>query len=132
MSRRKNREQAFLLIFEKSFTGYEIPEIVSLAIESRDLVLDEEVKVKVENIFDNIEAVDAAIDRNLKGRNSSRISHVARSVMRIAAYEILFDKDIDAPVSINEAVIIAKKYSTPEEAAYINGVLSAISKEVAE
>ncbi len=130
MSRRKNREQAFLLVFEKSFTGYEIPEIVSLALESRDLMLEEEVKAKVENIFENIEAVDAAIDRNLKGRSSSRVSHVARAVMRIAAYEILFDNEIDAPVSINEAVVIAKKYSTPEEAAFINGVLSALSKEV--
>lgn len=130
MSRRKNREQAFLLIFEKSFTEYEIPEIVSLAIESRDLVLDEEVKVKVENVFDNIEAVDEAINKNLKGRAAGRVSHIARSVMRLATYEIMFDDEIDAPVSISEAVILAKKYSTPEEASFINGVLSAISKEV--
>ncbi len=130
MSRRKNREQAFLLIFEKSFTEYEVPEIVALAIESRDLILDEEVKVMAENVFDNIEAIDSAIDRNLKGRAGSRVSHIARSVMRLAAYEIMFDPEIDAPVSINEAVILAKKYSTPEEASFINGVLSTISKEV--
>ncbi len=129
MSRIKNREQVFLLIFEKSFTGYEIPEIVSLAIESRDLILEEEVKLKVENIFDNIDEIDGAIDRNLKGRRSGRVSHVARSLMRLAAYEILFDNEIDAPLSINEAVVLAKKYATPEEAAFINGVLSAISKE---
>lgn len=130
MSRRKNREQAFLLVFEKSFTDYEIPEIVSLALESRDLMLEEEVKARVENIFENIEAIDAAIDRNLKGRSGNRVSHVARAIMRVASYEIMFDSDIDVPVSINEAVVIAKKYSTPEEAAFINGVLSALSKEV--
>ncbi len=130
MSRRKNREQAFLLIFEKSFTGYEIPEIVSLAIESRDLILDEEVKVKAEAVFENIDAVDAAINNNLKGRSSLRVSHIARSIMRLAAYEILFDDEIDTAVSINEAVILAKKYSTPEEAAFVNGVLSSVSKEV--
>lgn len=130
MSRRKNREQAFLLIFEKSFTEYEVPEIISLALESRDLILDEEVKVMVENVFDNIDAIDEAIDSNIKGRKSGRVSHIARSVMRLAAYEILFDSEIDAAVSINEAVILTKKYSTPEEAAFINGVLSSISKEV--
>ncbi len=130
MSRRKNREQAFLLIFEKSFTEYDIPEIIALAIESRDLILDEEVKVKVESVFDNLETIDAAIDRNLKGRTGSRVSPVARSLMRLAAYEILFDSEIDAPVSISEAVILAKKYATNEEASFINGVLSSVSKEV--
>ncbi len=130
MSRRKNREQAFLLIFEKSFTEYDVPEIISLALESRDLILDEEVKVMVENVFDNIEAIDKAIDSKIKGRKSGRISHIARSVMRLAAYEILFDAEIDTAVSINEAVVLTKKYSTPEEASFINGVLSSISKEV--
>ncbi len=130
MSRRKNREQAFLLIFEKSFTEYEIPEIVSLALESRDLILDEEVKVMVESVFDNIDAVDEAINSHVKGRKSGRVSHIARSVMRLAVYELLFDPEIDAAVSINEAVVLTKKYSAPEEAAFVNGVLSSISKEV--
>ncbi len=130
MSRRKNREQAFLLIFEKSFTEYEIPEIISLAIESRDLILDEEVKVKVENVFDKIRIIDETINNKIKGRSSSRVSHIARSIMRLAVFEIMFETETDAPVSINEAVVLAKKYSSPEEASFINGVLSAISKEV--
>jgi len=53
----------------------------------------------------------------------SRIAAVDRSMLRLAIYEMLFRDDIPPVVSINEAVDIAKKYSTRESGAFVNGIL---------
>jgi N utilization substance protein B len=50
-------------------------------------------------------------------------------VLRIACHEILFRTDIPAPVAINEAIEIAKKYSTEDSGKFVNGVLDNIRKQ---
>ena len=51
------------------------------------------------------------------------------AVLRVAVYELLFSDEVPVGVAINEAVEIAKKYATEEDASYINGVLGSIAKE---
>jgi N utilization substance protein B len=58
-----------------------------------------------------------------------RMAAVDRNILRFAAYEILFRKDIPSAVTINEALEIAKKYSSTEAAAFLNGVLDRLAKE---
>lgn len=130
MSKRKDRECAFKIIFEHSFTDYEVSEIASLATESRDEEANANANEKAQKVFDHLDEIDAAIDRNLKGWNRQRVSRVAMSIMRLATYELLFEDDLDAAISLNEAVNLAKKYSTVEESSFINGVLNAVAKEV--
>ena len=50
--------------------------------------------------------------------------------MRLAVYEMLYEDDIPKSVSINEAVELTKKYSTKDEASFINGVLGAAAKKM--
>jgi len=54
---------------------------------------------------------------------------VDRNILRIAAYEILYRKDIPSAVTINEALEIAKKYSSLDAASFLNGVLDRLAKE---
>ena len=70
------------------------------------------------------------IEKNLNGWNKDRLSRTAISILRLAVFEMMFVDDIPLNVSINEAVELAKKYSTKQESAYINGVLASISKSI--
>lgn len=59
----------------------------------------------------------------------SRMASIDRNILRFAAYEILHRKDIPDAVTINEALEIAKKYSTADSASFINGILDKVAKE---
>jgi len=67
--------------------------------------------------------VDERIKKYTEHWELSRIAAVDRSILRLAIYEMLFRDDIPPVVSINEAVDIAKKYSTRESGAFVNGIL---------
>ena len=75
------------------------------------------------------EAIDEVIAKNARNFEFKRLSAVDRNVLRIACHEILFRTDIPAPVAINEAIEIAKKYSTEDSGKFVNGVLDNIRKQ---
>lgn len=127
MTRRQAREQAFILLFEKSFnTDATVEELLELAKELRMLEDDEFVAALVNTTCDNIEAIDEHISANSKGWKINRIPKVTLAIIRMALAEILFFDDVPDGVSVNEAVELAKKYSTPEDASYINGLLGTV------
>lgn len=59
----------------------------------------------------------------------SRLSMVDRSILRLSVYQLNFCPDIPAKVAINEAIELAKKYSTEKSSAFVNGVLDAVLKK---
>jgi N utilization substance protein B len=75
------------------------------------------------------EEIDEVIAKNARNFEFNRLSAVDRNVLRIACHEILFRSDIPAPVAINEAIEIAKKYSTEDSGKFVNGVLDNIRKQ---
>ena len=75
------------------------------------------------------EEIDDVIAKNARNFEFNRLSAVDRNVLRIACHEILFRSDIPAPVAINEAIEIAKKYSTEDSGKFVNGVLDNIRKQ---
>ena len=79
--------------------------------------------------INNLEEIDAVIQKTAEKWKIDRMASIDRNIMRFATYELLFMKDIPNAVSINEAIEIAKKYSTAESAAFINGILDRISKK---
>jgi len=60
----------------------------------------------------------------------SRLSPVDKSILRLAVYQLKFSPDIPAKVVINEAIELAKKFSTDKSPAFINGVLDAVLKKL--
>lgn len=128
MTRKKAREQAFILIFEKNFSNAEIEEIIANAIEARDLINDEYALDIFRGVFSCVESIDSDIESFLSGWTLSRISKVALAVLRLAIYEIKNVDDVPAAVSINEAVDLCKKYSSKEDSAFVNGVLGSLVK----
>lgn len=67
--------------------------------------------------------IDAAISKSAKNWSMDRIARVDLAILRLAVFELLFRDDIPPIVSINEAVDLAKTYSTAESKRFINGVL---------
>lgn len=131
MTRHEAREVAFIITFEKSFlSDLPLSEIIECAQESEFFEVNNYVLRTTKGIFENLEAIDETIGSNLVGWTAKRISRVASAIMRVAVYELLFSEEkIPVGVAINEAVEIAKKYATAEDASYINGVLGAIAKK---
>lgn len=123
ISRREAREQAFILIFEKMFNSDEIENLVELAKESLEIEIDDYAVSTAQGVYEKLEEIDPEIEKYCKGRKLTRLSKTVLALLRLSVYEIKFVDEVDAAVSINEAVELAKKYSGNEEAGYINGVL---------
>ena len=124
--RRESREQAFTLLFEKTVTGDSMEDIIEMAKEARDVVVDpycEKLTALTELYLDEI---DHTIEENLRGWSLRRLSKMTLTILRVAVCEMQFMRADDVPVSvsINEAVELAKKYGTDESPAFINGVLA--------
>ena len=126
LSRKQARENTFILIFEKSFNDLSIDELLETAKEVRDFETDEYLEKVLNGVYNNIEDIDKLISDNAKGWKIERISRVVLSLLRLAVYEILNMSDIPSSVSVNEAVVLCKKYATEEDAAYLNGILGGI------
>jgi N utilization substance protein B len=83
--------------------------------------------VLVEGTTEKHDEIDRRLAERSTGWTLDRQAAVDRNIMRMAAYEILYVSDIPAGASINEAVELAKKYSTAESGRFVNGVLGALS-----
>lgn len=129
MTRKMAREEAFILIFEKVFSGDSTEDILDLAGEARDLVPDDYIKTVFFGVYDKVEELDGIISENAVGWRIDRISKTALCVLRLALYEIKYMSDIPLSVSINEAVEICKKYATEADASFVNGILSTVAKK---
>ena len=127
MNRRDQREQAFILIFERTINNDTIAQIVENAGESRDLVLSAFAEKVATGVQDNEAVIDEKIEQNIHGWKMSRLS---LALLRLAIYEMIYEKDIPLSVSINEVVDLAKKYGGSEDAPFINGVLGSVAKEL--
>ncbi len=132
ITRHQMRETAFILTFEKIFKGDDIEcmdSIIENAKEIGEIKLSEDSVAIFKGISNNLETIDDKIKTCLQGWSITRISKVALSLLRVAVYEIVY-ANMPVGVAIDEAVELAKEYSTQEDAKYINGVLGSFAKTI--
>ncbi|MDD7194840.1 MAG: transcription antitermination factor NusB [Oscillospiraceae bacterium] len=130
LTRREEREQAFILLFEKSFNSEtELSELYELAVENEVISESEFVKKLIAETWKNIDEIDPIIEKYSVRWKFGRISKVALAVLRLAVCEIMYFDDIPVGVSINEAVELCKKYAAKDDAAFVNGILGSLSKD---
>ncbi len=131
MNRTKAREYAFILLFEYKFQPEEIETILADFVEEYKPGSQQEyIEKVVRGVISNLDDIDGKISELSKDWKIDRISCVSLAVLRLAAYEIDYCDDIPAPVSVNEAVALAKKYDGEEAAPFINGILGKLSGAV--
>ena len=130
MTRHESRQEAFCLLFEKTFTDQSIDDIIEGATETRDLQVSEFTLMLAKGTEEHLPQLDALIESKLKNWKLSRISKVSLSILRMAAFELQYVPDVPMSVTINEAVELAKQYASEDDYAFVNGVLGAIEKEL--
>lgn len=80
-------------------------------------------------VTNNIEQIDKKIVEYATNWQIERMAVVDRNILRLSCYELIFRSDIPPKVSINEAVELAKKYSSPDAGKFVNGILDKINPE---
>lgn len=83
----------------------------------------------VEGVCNRQGEIDARIQSLAEGYTIDRLAAVDLAILRLAIYEILCEPDVPPAVAIDEAVDLAKKYSTNQSGAFINGILANLVKQ---
>lgn len=78
---------------------------------------------------EHIDKIDAAITKNLQNWDFKRLMPVDRAVLRLGTYSLLFQRDTDPRIIIDEAISIARNYGTDDSFKFVNGVLDSIKRE---
>lgn len=135
MNRRKAREYALQMLFQSEFAGKEkgitYPEdFLPPAKEKEEMkkFVDELVTGTIRNIAE----IDKVIQGAAENWDLNRMAAVDRNILRLAIFEIIYRKDIPPAVTINEALEIAKKYSSLESVPFINGLLDKVARDCAK
>ena len=132
MSRKTAREQAFKLIYELAVEG----EPNSFSLELMTENCDDADTLFINKLYDGVrekfDFLKSVVERYSKGFSFERIFKIDCALIMMASYEILYIDDIPTAASVNEAVELAKKYSTDKSAAFINGVLASVAADKEE
>ena len=127
--RKQARESAFKVIYKSLFleNDYSVEEILE-----EDNILEAEdvsfVNTLVELYQQNKEEINNSINEKLKGYTPERVYRIDRAILAVALAEIKFYKNTPIKVVINEAVEMAKKYSTEKSYSFVNGMLKALTE----
>jgi len=84
----------------------------------------------VEGVINNLTRIDQTLEAASENWKLDKMSRIDRNIMRLAVYELQFDKDLSSAIVINEALEIAKRFSAEESPSFINGVLDRVTKNM--
>ena len=131
MGRRNARKLAFYLLFQYDFADAEEYEEVKdtfFLLNSEDISENDKeyIIAKTDGTMANLEDIDKIIGTYAIGWSVDRLSKVDKAILRLAVYEIKYAPDVPDSVAVNEAVEIAKTYSSDEAPAFINGILGKV------
>ncbi len=138
MTRGNARELAVHLIYGREFTGDTPDQVISTRLDEeyyKNLALENEVYTErptnrqihylqqvVSGVAENLDMLNETIGKYAIGWDVKRISRLARAIMQLAIYEILFVDDVPDGVAVSEAVRLAKKYDS-DAGSFVNGIL---------
>ncbi|MBQ6622496.1 MAG: transcription antitermination factor NusB [Mogibacterium sp.] len=126
MDRQIIREQTMQLVYQMDITGNFDYEQLSV-VEENEAVLRKNKAISVLTaIRDHIDEIDQCIRENVDHWRPERIAKTDLAILRTAVAEILYVDSIPAQVSVNEAVLMAKKYGEARSYAFVNSVLGRI------
>ncbi len=130
--RRKARECALQILYQLEFDGSEGKEAIEVFWRKRraPAEIKEYSRWLVEGILARRKEIDEAIQSVSEHWRLQRMALVDRNILRLAAYELLNAPHIAPAIVINEAIEVAKKFSGPEAADFVNGILDALRKKV--
>ncbi len=146
MTRGNARELAVHLIYGRVFTGEEPEQVVSTRLdkeyyaqlsEENDVYSDRPSRAQlryidsvVSGVANREEDLNAQISKFSIAWDITRISKLARCILQLAIYEILYVEDVPTGVAVSEAVRIAKKYDGDDTGSFVNGILGSFARSL--
>ena len=146
MTRANARERAVHLIYGRDFTGEEPEQVVATRLNkeyyaklsSENQVYSERpsraqmayIDTVVAGVANRAEELNAQIQKYAIDWDVSRISRLARTIMQLAIFEILYVEDVPTGVAISEAVRMAKMYDGDDTGSFVNGILGAYARDL--
>ena len=132
MSRTELREHIFRMVFRVEFNNEEemkeqeafyFEELPEATGKDQDYILN-----KYRAIVEKKDEIDSLLNEVAEGWKTTRMNRVDLTILRLATYEIKWDEDVPTGVAINEAVELAKKYSSDDGPSFVNGILAKVVK----
>ena len=146
MTRGNARELAVHLIYSQSFTGEEPEQVVATRLDKeyyKNLSVENQVYeerpsrnqlVYIDNVVSGVANRSDDLNEHIRkfsiGWDVSRISRLARTIMQLAIYEILYVEDVPTGVAVAEAVRLAKLYDGDDTGSFVNGILGAFARSL--
>lgn len=129
-TRREAREMALRMLFQIDVGGQPLDEVVEAALSQSVLEGSnrEYARDVVQGTWAHRVTIDEQVGALSKEWSIERQAAVDRNILRMTSYEILYRPDTPVAAVINEAVELAKKYSTAESGRFVNGVLGALAR----
>lgn len=128
MSRSELREQVFKLLFRVEFNSLEdMSEQERLFFEDEEAAKDEDadyISDKYHKVQQKLSEIDRQLNERTEGWDTTRMSKVDLTILRLAVYEINYDDSVPTGVAINEAVNLAKKFGQDASSGFVNGILA--------
>lgn len=120
------REQAVMLLYEGEQRDLDPVRLL----EERNLVAAETVGAMLSGVGAARDAIDSMISENARGWPLDRMPALDRAILRLAIWELTDRPEVPTPVVIDEAVELAKRFSTDDSGRFVNGVLATIARAV--
>lgn len=146
MTRGDARELAVHLIYSQSFTEEEPDKLVAARLDKsyyphlsgeNEIYKDRPSRGQVAyidqvvtGVSNRLEELNEQIGRFSIGWDVSRISRLARAIMQLAIFEILYVEDVPTGVAVSEAVRLAKKYDGSDTGSFVNGILGSFARSL--
>ena len=124
-SRSQSRERALTLLYEAETKGVPPVEVLEAQIDPADDL----TRLIVEGVSSTRPDLDDVIGRHAVGWSVDRMPALDRLVLRMATFELKKRTDVPLAVIIDEAVELAKRFSTDDSGRFVNGVLSSVARE---
>ncbi|WP_222263574.1 transcription antitermination factor NusB [Modestobacter marinus] len=125
-ARSKARKRAVDVLYEADLRRSDPLAVLRDRVADGDPPVPEHAVRLVEGVVEQQPRIDELIEQHTRGWSLDRLPDVDRAILRMAVYELLWVDDVPDAVAIDEAVELAKKLSTDDSPAYVNGVLGAI------
>jgi N utilization substance protein B len=134
VSRRLARELAFKALFEIDVGKNEADRAVEHVLEGAELneANKQYLQEMVTGAVKKLAEIDAVLAKHLVQWDIKRIANVDRNILRLAAFELTYRKDIPPSVAINEAIELAKVFGTDDSPKFVNGVLDKVVKAISD
>jgi transcription antitermination protein NusB len=123
-ARSKARKRALDVLYESELRGLPVGGTLAERRAAADPPVNEFTVSLVEGVAKHIDAIDELLTRHAVGWTLDRMPAVDRNVLRIGAYELLYDDQVPDQVAVSEAVALARDLSTDESPAFVNGLLA--------